>query len=79
MMEKRVSQTSGTSLPNAKHHFPVQNYFSLLPFMKWKEVGLLEHLVLCLRVTHFSRLKALPLHHEIWYELRSFENTQQQT
>jgi len=36
--------------------------------MKWKEFGLLEHLVLCLRATHFSCLITPPLRHEIRYE-----------
>jgi len=36
--------------------------------VKWKEVGLLEHLVLCLRATYFNCLKILPCRHEIRYE-----------
>jgi len=67
-MAGRVSQASGTSLLNAKHHFPAEKN-SLLLFMKWKEFGLLEHLVLCLRVTHFNCLKILPLRYEILYEI----------
>jgi hypothetical protein len=40
-MAGRVSQASGTSLLNAKHHFPAEKN-SLLLFMKWKEFGLVR-------------------------------------
>ena len=69
-MAERISQASGTSLPNAKHHFPATKKKStLFLFMKCKGVGLLEHLILCLCTTDFKCLKILPLRHEIRYEI----------
>jgi hypothetical protein len=38
--------------------------------MKWKEVGLLEYLVLCLRATYFNCFKILQFRREIRYEIR---------
>jgi hypothetical protein len=69
-MAERASQASGTSLPNSKHHFPAEKKkVNRLLFMKRKKVGLLEHLVLCLRATNFNYLKIVPLCHEIRYEI----------